>query len=169
MKATTRTSAPGSEARGRVAAGFTLLELMVVMLLVAVATGMVTLSMRDASQNKLDEEGARLSAVLESARAQSRIVGTDVRWQPSQDGSSFQFVGLPSVTAAELPTRWLDADTRAEIVGQPQVLLGPEPMLPPQRIVLRLGGHELTVGSDGLAPFAVIVPGADDGNRVAAQ
>jgi general secretion pathway protein H len=169
VKATTRTSAPGSDARGRAAAGFTLLELMVVMLLVAVATGMVTLSMRDASQNKLDEEGARLSAVLESARAQSRIVGTEVRWQPSQDGASFEFVGLPAVTAAELPTRWLDADTRAEVVGAPQVQLGPEPMLPAQRIVLRLGGHELTVGTDGLSPFEVIVPGAEGGDKVASR
>jgi general secretion pathway protein H len=136
---------------------------MVVLLLVAVATGLVTLSLRDASQNRLEEEGARLSALFESARAQSRIVGTDVHWEPLPDGGSgFEFVGLPPAAAAQLPVRWLDPDTRAEILGAPLVVLGPEPLLPPQRVVLRLGEHRLAVGSDGLGPFQVIVPGADD-------
>ena len=97
MKATTRTSAPGSKPR-RAAAGFTLLELMVVVLIVAVATGMTALSLRDRSQSKLEEEGARLSALLETARTQSRIIGTDVRWQPLAQGG-FQFLGLPSLAA----------------------------------------------------------------------
>ena len=136
--------------------GFSLLELMVVVMLVALATGLTTLSLRDASQSKLEEEGARLSALLETARTQSRIIGTDVRWQPTTDGTSFQFLGLPARAAAELPTKWLDADTRAEIVGEPQLLLGPEPLLPAQRVILRLSNHELAVGTDGLAPFAIV-------------
>jgi general secretion pathway protein H len=136
--------------------GFSLLELMVVVMLVALATALTTLSMRDSSQNKLEEEGARLSALLETARTQSRIIGTDVRWQPTSDGTSFQFLGLPARAAAELPTKWLDADTRADIVGAPQLLLGPEPLLPAQRVILRLSNHELAVGTDGLSPFAIV-------------
>ena len=160
VKARTRTSAPGSEHRrarpsGRPVAGFTLLEVMVVMLIVAVAAGILTLSMRDASQNKVEEEGARLAALLESARTQSRIIGTDVRWEPSHEGG-FRFLGLPAPALEQLPKGWLDAETTATIVGAPQVLLGPEPLLPAQRIVLRLGEHEVAVGTDGLAPFEVI-------------
>jgi general secretion pathway protein H len=136
--------------------GFSLLELMVVVMLVALATGLTSLSMRDASQNKLEEEGARLSALLETARVQSRIIGTDVRWEPVTDGTGFRFLGLPARAAAELPTKWLDADTRAQIVGEPQLLLGPEPLLPAQRIMLRLGNHELAVATDGLSPFAIV-------------
>jgi len=136
--------------------GFSLLELMVVVMLVALATALTSLSMRDASQNKLEEEGARLSALLETARTQSRIIGTDVRWEPAADGTSFHFLGLPARAAAELPTKWLDEATRAEVVGAPQLLLGPEPLLPAQRVVLRLGNHELAVGTDGLAPFAIV-------------
>lgn len=129
---------------------------MVVMLIVAVATGMLTLSLRDSAQSKVEEEGARLAALLESARAQSRIVGTDVRWAPLQEGSGFQFLGLPATVAKTLPTHWLDGDTQATIVGAPQLLLGPEPLLPAQRVVLRLDDHEVAVGSDGLSPFAVV-------------
>jgi len=154
VKATTRTSAPGSRPR-RAAAGFTLLELMVVVLIVAVASVAVSLSLRDRSQSKLEEEGARLSALLETARTQSRIVGTEVRWQPLATGG-FQFQGLPALAAKELPTAWLDADTTATIVGAPQLRLGPEPLLPPQRVVLHLGDHELAVGTDGLSPFEIV-------------
>ncbi len=158
VKVKTQTSAPGNKPR-RAAAGFTLLELMVVVLIVAVATGMTVLSMRDRSQSKLEEEGARLSAVLETARTQSRIVGTEVRWAPLADGG-FQFLGLPSIAAKELPSRWLDADVQASVVGAAQLRLGPEPLLAAQRVVLRLGERQIAVGTDGLAPFE-IVPDSD--------
>ena len=157
VKVTTRTSVPGNKPR-RAAAGFTLLEVMVVVLIVAVATGMTALSLRDRSQSKLEEEGARLSALLETARTQSRIIGTDVRWQPLARGG-FQFLGLPSLAAKELPSKWLDSDTSATIVGAPQLLLGPEPLLPAQRVVLHLGEREIAVGTDGLSPFQIVMPG----------
>ncbi len=156
MKVTTRTSAPGSKPR-RASAGFTLLELMVVVLIVAVATGMTALSLRDRSQSKLEEEGARLSALLETARTQSRIVGTEVRWAPRTEGG-FEFMGLPSLAAKELPSKWLDSETTATIVGAPQLRLGPEPLLPAQRVVLHLGEREIAVGTDGLSPFGIITP-----------
>jgi general secretion pathway protein H len=131
---------------------------MVVVLLVAIATGITSLSMRDSSQSKLEEEGVRLAALLETARTQSRIVGTDVRWEPLKAGG-FHFMGLPALATAELPTRWLDSDTHADILGAPQIRLGPEPLLPSQRVVLHLGEHELAVGTDGLSPFEIIIPG----------
>jgi general secretion pathway protein H len=159
VKVTTRTSVPGNRP-GRAAAGFTLLELMVVVLIVAVATATVALSLRDRSQSKLEEEGARLSALLETARTQSRIVGTDVRWQPLTGGGGFQFLGLPALASKELPTAWLDSDTTATIVGAPQLLLGPEPLLPAQRVVLHLCEREIAVGTDGLAPFEIVGAGA---------
>ena len=154
MKATTRTSVPGSRPR-RASAGFTLLELMVVVLIVAVASAAISLTLRDRSQSKLEEEGARLSALLETARTQSRIVGTEVRWQPLATGG-FAFEGLPALAAKELPTKWLDSDTTAAIVGAPQLRLGPEPLLPAQRVVLHLGEHELAIGTDGLSPFQIV-------------
>ena len=163
MKVTTRTSAPGSEPR-RAAAGFTLMELMVVVLIVAVATATAVVALRDRSDSKLEEEGARLSALLETARTQSRIVGTEVRWQPLSEGG-FQFLGLPAKAAEQLPARWLDASTQASVVGAPQLLLGPEPLLPPQRVVLRLGNRQLAVGTDGLSPFEIVA----DSSQVASQ
>ena len=137
---------------------------MVVVLIVAVASGMTVVSLRDRSQSKLEEEGARLSALLETARTQSRIVGTDVRWAPLATGG-FAFIGLPPKAAKELPSHWLDNDTTATIVGAPQLRLGPEPLLPAQRVVLHLGEREIAVGTDGLSPFQIVDPSA----TVAAQ
>lgn len=127
---------------------------MVVVLIIAVASAAVTLSLRDRSQSKLEEEGARLSALLETARTQSRIVGTEVRWQPLATGG-FEFVGLPALAAKELPSRWLEAGTTATVVGAPQLRLGPEPLLPAQRVVLHLNDRDLAVGTDGLSPFEI--------------
>jgi general secretion pathway protein H len=154
VKVKTQTSAPGSKPR-RAAAGFTLLELMVVVLIVAVAAGLTAVKLRDRSESHLETEGVRLAALLESARTQSRIVGTEVRWQPLTNGG-FQFLGLPELAAKELPSAWLDSDTRATIVGAPQLQLGPEPLLPAQRVLLQLGDRQIAVGTDGLSPFQII-------------
>ena len=116
VKATTLTSAPGISKSRRAAAGFTLLELMIVLVIVAVSAGLVSLALRDRSQSHLETEGARLSALLETARTQSRIIGTDVSWKPVDTGG-FEFDGLPPAAAKELPKRWLDSDTKATIVA----------------------------------------------------
>jgi len=149
------------------ARGFTLIEVMVVMAIIAVATALVSLALRDGAQARLEEEGARLSALLEAARTESRASGITVRWLPTSgadaagDSSStagFRFIGLPA--GAELPSRWLAPGVSAEVLGAPALLLGPEPVLPRQRIVLRLEDQRLVLGSDGLAPFGPLADGA---------
>ncbi len=130
-------------------AGFTLLELLVVIALVAVATAGVSLSLRDGTASALDQEAERLAALLESARAQSRTSGIPVRWQGSANG--FTFDGL---AGAVLPENWLGADTVVQ--GTASLLLGPEPIIDPQAVVLRSashGGYSVRVATDGLRPF----------------
>ncbi len=167
------TSAPGNNAargalprslRRRAAAfGFTLLELIIVVAIVAVSAGLITLSLRDSHEARLEEEGERLSALLEMARAEARVAGISVHWVPRQDDGAdpdtavqFRFVGLSALQP--LPTRWLDPATRAQVVGAATVVLGPEAILPPQRIVLRLADKRLELASDGLGPFAASRP-----------
>ncbi len=169
--------------------GFTLIELLVVLMLVAIGTGVVSLALRDASGRKLEDEAARLIALLESARAESRAAGMVVRWVPSgadlaspaagtappaapaataAQGSegrevAFQFVGLPA--SLRMPTHWLVPGVSAQVQGANTLLLGPEAILPPQRVVLRLADQRVELGSDGLAPFAVTSSTVGQGPR----
>ena len=136
--------------------GFTLIELLVVLALIAVASGLVSLAIRDPNATALEQEAARLAALLESARAEARASGLLVRWEPhgSAGSSEFRFLGLPS--SAEMPQNWLAPGMSAEVVGAGAVVLGPEPMIGAQRIVLNLEDRHLTLVTDGLGPFEVV-------------
>ena len=136
--------------------GFTLVELLVVLFIVALASGLVAVSLPDRAQGRLDEDAERLAALLESARAESRASGIEVLWEPlaptAEVGADFRFAGLPA--AMQRHTRWLTPGVSAEVVGARAVLLGPEPVLPAQRIVLRLDDRRVVLATDGLAPFS---------------
>jgi len=159
------TSGPGNSVPGHRAAiaarapqrGFTLIELMVVLVLIVVASTVASLALRDPASTALEREAARLAALLESARAEARASGVAASWEPRpadpQATTGFRFVGLgPNV---ELPTRWLEDGVSAEVVGARAIVLGPEPLIGAQRIVLRLRDRRLELATDGIGPFAV--------------
>ncbi|MFN7726867.1 MAG: prepilin-type N-terminal cleavage/methylation domain-containing protein [Rubrivivax sp.] len=148
---------PVHRLRRAAARGFTLIEVLVVVAIVALGAALVTLSMREPADTQLEMEAVRLGALLEQARTEARAGGYAVQWVPAAgDAASpegFKFLGLP--TRQALPTRWLNAEVRAEVVGARQVRLGPEAILPAQRIVLRLGDRRLELATDGLSAFAI--------------
>jgi len=133
------------------ARGFTLIELLVVVALIAIGTAVATLALPDLSTTRLEREAERLVAILESARAEARVSGVAARWEPTAEG--FRFVGLSE--KLELPTHWLHDGVSGEIVGARAVILGPEPLIGSQRIVLRIDERSIAVTTDGLAPFGV--------------
>ncbi len=140
-------------------AGFTLLELLVVISIIAAASAGVALALRDGTQTALDRDAQRLTVLLESARAQSRATGVAVRWQTTANG--FEFSGL---SGPPLPSGWLSASTR--VLGTASLQLGPEPMIGAQAIELvdqaQLANPALfkvRVATDGLRPFSVQAKG----------
>jgi general secretion pathway protein H len=138
--------------------GFTLIELVVVLAVIAVAAGLIALTVRDPTETRLENEAARLSALLEGARSEARAAGLTAVWVPGTEarGDPFHFVGLPA--SLHLPTRWMDDGVTAQVIGANSLVLGPEAILPPQRVLLRLDDRSLEIGSDGLAPFGVLPP-----------
>jgi len=152
--------------------GLTLLELLVVLAIIGFAVAGVSLSLRDSTQTQLERDAQRLVAVLEAARAQSRTSGMALIWQATPEG----FVIRPALTAnpashatnpiATRTETWLTASTQAVVSTTTPanvVVLGPEPILTPTRITLRVAASPhtkvspaLTIGTDGLRPFQVV-------------
>ncbi|MBL0149219.1 MAG: prepilin-type N-terminal cleavage/methylation domain-containing protein [Ideonella sp.] len=153
VKARTPTSAPGNR-RGPVRpAGFTLVELLVVLVLIGLAAAVVSLALRDPAASRLDQEAARLGALLEAGRAEARASGLPVRFELGSQGG-FRFSGLPP--RVELPQHWLNEGVQARIVGARALLLGPEPLIGAQRVELTLEDRRISVATDGLAPFKAL-------------
>ena len=141
------------QAAHRATRGFTLLELLVVLTVIAIGTAGVSVSMRDSAETALEREGTRLAALLEAGRALSRSSGQAVRWRDTPQG--FRFEGL---SAASLPRNWLRADTtvRWDVgISSNTLTLGPEPIIEPQTVTLLQDGRSVRLGTDGLRPFAV--------------
>jgi general secretion pathway protein H len=145
--------------------GFTLLELLVVLLIIAVASAGVALTLRDTGASDLERDAQRLAAVLESGRAKSRMQGTPVVWRGVPGG--FVLEGLDPPLPPQI---WLNADTTVNAVlhhpspGAPtnsasQLSLGPEPILEAQAVVLAARSKpalRVQVATDGLRPFAMV-------------
>jgi general secretion pathway protein H len=148
------------------ARGFTLLELLVVITIIAIGSAGVSFALRDSASTTLNREADRLSAVLEAARAQSRSSGVAMAWVALPEG----FAVLPAQVLAQSASGalnldaaqikpWLAEGTLAQIRSSDRnansLQLGPEPMLPAQSVELKLGEQTLRISSDGLRPFAV--------------
>ena len=151
------TSAAGSKRPPALPPGFTLLELLVVVTLIAVATAGVNLSLRDSAHSALQRDAERLAVLLETGRAQARANGLPVVWRTQDNATnpvqSFVFEGLPP---PGLPQNWLADSTRAPPGSA--ITLGPEPLIEPQAVALsapQSPGQTLWVVTDGLRPFKV--------------
>jgi general secretion pathway protein H len=145
------TSVPGSRRRRTSTRGFTLLELLVVVAIIAIASAGVSFALRDSQATLLDREAQRLAALLESARAQSRSSGIPVRWRAMDGG--FRFEG---VAPGALPDHWLSEGTHAQ--GPALLVLGPEPIIGRQTVVLvseAVPNRSVRIATDGLRPFAI--------------
>lgn len=140
------TLAAGSKHKSSGTRGFTLLELLLVIAIVAIASAGAALAMRDSAHAGLETQAQRLAALLESGRAQSRASGMVVRWNTTTKG--FALDGEEQV--------WQLAGMQA--YSEQVVLLGPEPVIGPQSVTLWLteqADRRLRVATDGIRPFEV--------------
>jgi general secretion pathway protein H len=148
-----------------------LLELLVVLVIVALASTGVVLALRDQNTEALDREAQRLIAYLEAARAESRSTAQAVFWRPTPTG--FELRGTLPQTPGRDPLGqakpWLHAQTLSNITTPANaqwLVLGPEPLIPAQSIALQHGAQTLTIGTDGFKAFAVQATASPSDERV---
>ena len=162
------------KARSRaLATGFTLLELMVVLVVLAIVGSMVTLSISAASGHALESAAERLSSTLEEARWQAIATGRRIAWEAPQTN--------PPAGKTSAEARWYEQtqdgvwqfriaplttplfDNIAVSIVQPRstndvparLVLGPEPVGMTACVLLTQDGSTVAVVSDGVAPFSV--------------
>jgi type II secretion system protein H len=156
-------------------AGFTLIELMVVVALVGLLAGMVTLALPDASDDLLEREGQQMIEVFEHHRLMSLQSPTPWIWQASATGFAVQQAqavvraASSSLVGSSLPVNsqsyaFLDPQTRLLPPDGPMTLitlttsvasaaLGPEPFIEPQKMVLQNGEAQVWLVTDGFSPL----------------
>lgn len=137
-------------------AGFTLLELMVVIAIVAIASLGVVAAMPDPARSQLDKEATRLAALLDTARAYSRASGVAVQWHTTATGFEFQGLAPGAAQLMADQSHWLAPGVSTPSAAT--LVLGPEPIIAPQQLNLRLGTYQLNLVTDGLRPFEVQTP-----------
>lgn len=135
--------------------GFTLIELMVVLALVALSISLVALSAQPSAPRQLEREGERLALWLESARLQARVQNRPVQARLTPRGAEIWGLSAPGEVRPALP--WLYPDTLAQSADTP-LWLGPEPILPAQALALgsRLQADaQVWVATTGVGPWQV--------------
>lgn len=130
--------------------GFTLLELMVVVTITAMLCAGVAMALPSGDERALHRDAERLAAWLEVARAQSRSRGTLLVAQV--EAGQARIEGALTESAAALV--WQSPVVYAQPV---RVVLGPEPLIAPQQVMLRAPGvPPVLVTTAGVQPFAVV-------------
>lgn len=152
--------------RAKTQAGFTLLELIVVLAIVGLATAGVSVTLRDDTMTRLEREALRLGSQVDAARAHSQVTGLPVRLRLTPQGFRFEPEVSPTQTTLG---RWLDPDTGA-VIEQVRIsaarsseqdetlLLGPDAIIGAQAVVLFSRSkpqQRVRLATDGVRPFAV--------------
>lgn len=117
-------------------AGYTLIEVMVVVVIIAALSGLVVLGLRPNDGAQAEQEARRLAALLELSLAEARASGRTVAWSPEDGGYSFWQVS-DSGDWARFPG---DSIYRRRTFGGStafqQVLLDARELAPGDRVIL---------------------------------
>lgn len=97
------TSAAGNDPAALRHAGFTLVELLVVLLVMSLVTGLAALAIPHGRDDALRREGDRLAALLDAARMRAASEGMPVAWAPGPAGYTFVRPGPQGWTPVDSP------------------------------------------------------------------
>ena len=131
--------------------GFTLVELLVAIGVLAVAASVVALSVRGAGERRLEHESARLAALFGIAHSEARISGRALVWEADLQGYRFRLL------EQGLAPDWRDEALRARrwpfevhhLEGA-RIVFGREPLLEPAAVMLGTAEGDARLALDAL-------------------
>jgi general secretion pathway protein H len=123
--------------------GFTLIELMVVLVIIGIASAAITLNIRTDPSRSLREDAKRLALLLETAQTEARSDGRRIAWVADSQGYRFVRVGDDGAQAPAFisdpqlrPRRWDSAPVEVRISSGKTLLLDAEWIGEPVQITL---------------------------------
>ena len=137
------------------ARGYTLLELLVVAAIIALAAGMLSLGVRGDESRRLREEADRLAALFTLAQSEARVNGRAVVWEADLEGYRFR----PLVADAGAVLREELARSRQwaldlQRVERRELLFSREPLREPTEVQLATRSHAVRIAVDALGHSA---------------
>jgi general secretion pathway protein H len=158
--ATSTTEPAGRRHVAAARAGFTLVEVLVVVVIIALLASLVAVKLAPDTRQSLREEALRLAALLAHARDEAIVTGAPLAWQRTERGYRFlhrtpdrTWAAVdrdPSLRAREFPPGvGVAAIETAPAAAPSLIVLAPTGLSEPFRITLGLGEHRVRVSSDG--------------------
>jgi general secretion pathway protein H len=139
--------------------GFTLIELMVVLVIIGICTAGIGLGSLLDPARQLRQESERLAQRLQVARDEARIDGRPIRWQASAEG--YRFSRRDSEGWVELrrddllrPQQWQTHGMKVQPTAA--IELSPEWIGVPWELTLSLDGRRLRLRDDGSGQLQVM-------------
>ncbi|MDX8388428.1 MAG: type II secretion system protein [Ghiorsea sp.] len=89
------------KAKSNAQAGFTLLEILLVIVMIAITSAMIVPSISLVSQGSVEDEAQRLRSVIRYAMEESQLSGMPLRWLATKDGWFFESLEQTNGTQTE--------------------------------------------------------------------
>jgi len=157
--------------RTRKAAGFTLVEILVVMVIIGITLGMASLNAIPSPRQDLENEAKRLTLLLQLARDEAIVRNKQVAFEATPERYRFLVrneTGWTPVTEDDLlrerpfrnaPVRLL-LDPPPAVGGETmRVTFGREPVDKPFVLMLASGNYSIGIRADGVGHFTLVEPG----------
>ena len=143
--------------------GFTLIELMVVLVIIGIASAAISLTIKPDPLHLLRKDAERLSQLLQIAQAEARADGRPITLRADAKGFRFNRrsddgLGVDAFQGdAQLRARlWESTPMQLNIEPRQTLVLNAEWINPPVRVVLSDGQHSLSLQRDAAGLMRVV-------------